>query len=181
MKREATIAVVIGFAAAGLIYYFDREPQPPQETIASASSSALSPVFAPSTLGDKPMADQKAIFRWVDENNRAHYGDVPPRGQKFEMLREDDLPSLQMITIKRPEPRPVEIAQSSSQPQPSDQARNESSTASDSAADGGLCGQYTKELAALRARMRRGYGAAESPRLLNEELRLRNLVAQYCH
>jgi len=185
MGKFFAIAVLFAVTVGGLLYvkshpeiiaeYFHK-PVDLQQT-----SARPHPASADNAAEDQPVQrHDQGVYRWVDERGGVHYGDAPPaRQDHVSQLRRLDMQPLPAITLEPIASRDPAFGGDATPravggslvPQP---------VVEEMEPAGSLCEHAAKELAALRARMRRGYSAAESPRLLSEELRLRNLVAQYC-
>ena len=123
---------------------------------------------------------EKGVYRWVDEHGGVHYGDTPPaRQDHVDQLRRLDMQPLSEITLEPIARRDAPIAGAS--PRAVGGSLASQSIVEDVEPAGSICEQATKELAALRARMRAGYRAYESDNLLARERYLRERVAEYCH
>ena len=210
MGKLFAIAVLFAVTTGGLLYvkshpeaiaeYFHK-PIDRQQTLA-AQPAVPADIAATTTTGPLENANlrapraaqadiaaesqpvqrlEKGIYRWVDERGSVHYGDAPPaRQDHVGQLRRLDMQPLPEVTLEPITRRSAPIA--SAPPRAVGDSRLASQEIIEEVGSASsLCVSATKELAALRARMRAGYRAYESANLLARERYLRERVAEYCH
>jgi len=209
MGKFFAIAVLFAVTTGGLLYveshpeiipeYF-HHPIDRQQTLAAApaapadiASRTTTGLRGDANSGVLPAApvdisaenqpvqrSEKGIYRWVDERGGVHYGDAPPASKdNIGQLRRLDMQPLPEITLEPIAGRDTSIT--SAPPRAIGGSRLASQEIVEEVESAGsLCAHATKELAALRARMRAGYKAYESANLLARERYLRERVAEYC-
>lgn len=162
-------------------YFHIRSDQPGSLVIVPESPRVVDPSLVAITEVVPAEEPGKIVYRWVDERGGVHYGDKPPpRHEHATQLRRLELEPLPEITIETPSLRVPTV---STPPPSAGGSLLPPQQVDDPVAvgAGSLCASYTKELEALRARMRVGYQAHESGRLLDRERYLRERVAAHCH
>lgn len=184
MRMLFAVAVLFAVTYGGWLYvkshpetiaeYFHK-PIDRQQTVAA-------PPAAPADIaaeGQPIQPREKGVYRWVDERGGVHYGDTPPaRQDHVSQLRRLDMQPLPEVTLEPIAPRaPI----TSAPPRGVGGSSASQSIVGEVEPAGPLCEKATKELAALRARMRAGYSAYESDNLLARERYLRERVAEYCY
>jgi len=185
MGKLFAIAVLFAVTFGGWLY-FKSHP----ETLAEyfhkpidrqRTSAAPPPTRANVAAEDQPVQrHEKGVYRWVDERGGVHYGDTPPaRQEHVSQLRRLDMHPLFEVTLE-PIARRAPLVGGDAPPRAVGGGLASQSIVEEVEPAGSICEQATKELAALRARMRAGYRAYESDNLLARERYLRERVAEYC-
>jgi hypothetical protein len=125
----------------------------------------------------------KQVFHWIDAHNSVHYSDaLPDTYLNATRLRALEIQPAEVESIDQAAIPPASTEVGSIEKPVSEFVHVEPSykIVNNSSKDSHLCAQDSEALNKLRERMRHGYSARESPRLLEEERKLDDLIHKHC-